>query len=99
VTESDTSKELNKQLQQAQHLAALNNNPDYQEYLLPYLKGLTQNKWLDPTSCPNSEEFIRAYDRSYGRYMAYVELINFLAGQENTIKTIVKRLDGRKRTI
>lgn len=78
---------------------ALNNNPDYQEYLLPYLKQSLDNKWLDPLTYPNQEEFYRAYLQYRAKATVYTELINFLASQEQVIKTIQKRLEPRKSAI
>lgn len=98
-TESDTSQRLKHQLNQARHLASLWNSQDFQQYLLPHLKAHLDNKWLDPLSFPSQEEFYRAYLQYRAKAVAYAELIQFLSGQEASIRTLEKRLAPKKSSI
>ena len=97
---NDSSKtKINKQLDRfqaelnkAQAFHRIWKHKDVQDYLVPHLKSQVGNKWLDPLTFPNKEEFYRAYVQYRAKAQVFAELLNFLGGQEDLILALQKRI-------
>ncbi len=84
-------------LLQAKSLADLHNSKEYQEWLLPHLQTSLNNKWLDPLTYPNQEEFQRAYNQYRAKAVVYQELMDFLAYQPKRYELLkAKKLEPKK---
>lgn len=86
------SQELLKQ----QALNRLWVNQDFQQHLLPLLK--QENKWLNPQEFNNDAEFQRAYNVIWAKARAFDEIISLLAGSEQRIRDIQKRMEKDEAT-
>lgn len=78
-------------LLQTKALADLYNSKEYQEHLLPHLKSALSNKWLDPLTFPNQEEFQRAYSQYRAKAVVYQELMDYLSRQPKKYETLKKK--------
>jgi len=76
---------------QAKSLADLWASKECQKYLVPYLKEALSNKWVDPLTFPNQEEFYRAYLQYRARAVVYEELISFLSSQKDKYEALKKK--------
>jgi len=62
-----------------------------QNKLVPLLKSKLHNQWLDPLTCPNQEEFIRAYNVDFAFAKVAQELLNLL--DENSLTKQLQKID------
>lgn len=82
-----------RKLRQAQAFNRIWHSQDFQEYLLPYLR--VENKWLDPRQFKSQEEFQWAYQESWGKAQAYLELVKLLQDSEQTERMLGEQVNKR----
>lgn len=91
--QSEQSQNLKLELQEAMELNNLYHSPEFQNRLLPKLKGELQQVWLDPLKFKDKDEFYRTYEYARAKASYCSELIAFLQRQEQRVAELQKRLD------
>lgn len=97
MDDSQRKAQLNLSLKKAMGLSTLVNSPEYQNFLLPYLKELSLVHPINIENYKSEEEYHFALKNNNARASVYAELINFLASQDIIMKKIREELEKPKK--
>jgi hypothetical protein len=85
-----------EQLKKWEGLARIAQSEDYLNHLKPLLSDAFNNKWLDPASSTNYQDFHKQYTELYGRAMAYQELYNTLENSKAMVVKVSEQVNSKE---
>ena len=76
---------------QGRQLKEMSQSQGWQEVLEPWLRNKISHSWVDPRSFKDQEEFIRAYNVSWGFAKAAQDILSFIESMVDQAEGLTKK--------
>src|SRR3990167_5938538 len=91
---SQLSQEESKAQEEGHQLKELVSSRAYQEVFLPWLQSKINHQWVDPRDFKSQDEFVRAYNISWGFAKACTEIQEWLESRISEAEMLTKKEKG-----